>query len=287
VQVLSKQPLWNHLLNDYKDQQLLMEGPLSNLKESAIQFTKPRKLVNASNPGGRFMSTAMFDAREVLIPGGAYDRRPGSNQAVPGGVMNQDMGFPTGPPRRMGGMYGATDPRLYSTAANANFPVPVDYIMNFAMPYSGMMMPGAAVNAGRGGYGPHAGRGAGRGGPPMRGGGRPPRYSNQSQSAAGGESGMLSSQDGMYSQGPLTQAAGMSQPYGGMSGGFSQQPHGGLGELSQTDSLYLGGGGGMDEFRSQADIMLSQDSTYQGDRAVGFYQSQPLSQPGFFSASQY
>ena len=24
--------------------------------------------------GGRFMSTAMFDAREVLIPGSAYDR---------------------------------------------------------------------------------------------------------------------------------------------------------------------------------------------------------------------
>ena len=52
-QVLSKQPLWNHLLNDFKDQRLLMEGPLSNLKESAIQFTKPRKLVNAANPGGR------------------------------------------------------------------------------------------------------------------------------------------------------------------------------------------------------------------------------------------
>ena len=41
-------------------------------------------------------------------------------------------------------------------------------------------------------------------------------------------------------------------------------------------------------FRSQADMMLSQDSTYQGDRAgAGFYQSQPLSQPGFFPASQY
>lgn len=24
--------------------------------------------------GGRFMSTAMYDAREVLIPGSAYDR---------------------------------------------------------------------------------------------------------------------------------------------------------------------------------------------------------------------
>ena len=111
-----QQPLWNHLLNYYKEQKVLVEGALNNLKESMMQFSKPRKLVNASNPvstrtgnvvgfarslfleqsvvmsrfrfrcdtngftmlpplqGGRFMSTAMFDAREVLIPGSAYDR---------------------------------------------------------------------------------------------------------------------------------------------------------------------------------------------------------------------
>ena len=290
--MLSKQPLWNHLLNDFKDQRLLMEGPLSNLKESAIQFTKPRKLVNAANPGGRYMSTAMFDAREVLVPGGAYDRRGGgaaSSSAVPG-MVNQD-GYPTGPLRRMGGLYGATDPRLFSTAATANFPVPVDYIMNFAMPaaYSGMMVPGAGGAApggaigNRGGYGP----------PPRRGGGPPvssnrtksTRYGGVSQSGIGmSDHGPLSaSQDGIYSQGPLTQAAMMSQPYGTA---FSQHV---LGDLSQSDSVYLGGGGGAtaDEFRSQADIMLSQDSTYQGDRAAGFFQSQPLSQTGFFPASQY
>lgn len=48
--VLSKQPLWNHLLNNYKEQRVLVEGPLNNLKESMIQFSKPRKLINASNP---------------------------------------------------------------------------------------------------------------------------------------------------------------------------------------------------------------------------------------------
>ena len=36
-----------------------------------------------------------------------------------------------------------------------------------------------------------------------------------------------------------------------------------------------------EEFKSQADGLLSQDSTYQGDRA--FFQSQPLSQGGQFS----
>ena len=111
--VLSKQQLWNHLLTYYKEQKVLVEGPLNNLKESMIQFSKPRKLINAANPvsdlteiglmiipkmtitilfllvslekrndtflfyylkGGRFMSNTMFDAREALIPGGAYDR---------------------------------------------------------------------------------------------------------------------------------------------------------------------------------------------------------------------
>ena len=47
------------------------------------------------------------------------------------------------------------------------------------------------------------------------------------------------------------------------------------------DSMYLG-----DEFKSQGDLMLSQDSTYQGDRAVAaaaFFQSQTLSQGAHFS----
>lgn len=48
--VLSRHPLWNHLLTYYKEQQVLVEGPLNNLKESLIQFSKPRKLVNPSNP---------------------------------------------------------------------------------------------------------------------------------------------------------------------------------------------------------------------------------------------
>lgn len=72
--VLSKQPLWNHLLAFYKERRVLTEGPLSNLKESAIQFAKPKKLVNAQNPGSHFMSTSMFDAREALVPGSVYSR---------------------------------------------------------------------------------------------------------------------------------------------------------------------------------------------------------------------
>lgn len=69
-----QQPLWNHLLNFYKEQKVLVEGPLNNLKESAIQFAKPKKLVNSANPGTHFMSTTMYDAREAIVPGSVYDR---------------------------------------------------------------------------------------------------------------------------------------------------------------------------------------------------------------------
>ncbi|XP_005184359.1 regulator of nonsense transcripts 1 homolog [Musca domestica] len=72
--ILSKQPLWNHLLNFYKDRKVLVEGSLNNLRESMIQFQKPKKLVNTLNMGAHFMSTMMADAREAIIPGSFYDR---------------------------------------------------------------------------------------------------------------------------------------------------------------------------------------------------------------------
>lgn len=64
--VLSKQPLWNHLLNFYKEKKVLVEGSLNNLKESMIQFAKPKKIVNTFNPGTHFMNNAMYDAKEVM-----------------------------------------------------------------------------------------------------------------------------------------------------------------------------------------------------------------------------
>lgn len=64
-------------MNYYKANNVLVEGPLNNLKESLIQLSKPKQLVNAANPGSHFMTTHMYDAREALIPGSVYDR---SNQ---------------------------------------------------------------------------------------------------------------------------------------------------------------------------------------------------------------
>eukprot|EP00965_Chrysotila_dentata_P179852 5938105-Pleurochrysis_carterae.AAC.1 len=40
--VLSKQPLWNNLLVHFKEQDVLVEGPLGALKRSAVQIARPR-----------------------------------------------------------------------------------------------------------------------------------------------------------------------------------------------------------------------------------------------------
>ncbi|XP_042412490.1 regulator of nonsense transcripts 1 homolog isoform X1 [Zingiber officinale] len=45
--VLSKQPLWNSLLTHYKEHECLVEGPLSNLKQSMVQFQKPKKIYSS------------------------------------------------------------------------------------------------------------------------------------------------------------------------------------------------------------------------------------------------
>jgi regulator of nonsense transcripts 1 len=253
--VLSKQQLWNHLLTYYKEQKVLVEGPLNNLKESMIQFSKPRKLVNAANPGGRFMSTTMFDAREALIPGSVYDRthnhQPnGAPRFNPDSFVRHDQLGCIGPDCRF--------------AAGMNLPVPVGMFM------PPMPQPFHAQHHMQGGRG-MGGRGRGRGGKQ-----KPPRYSNQVQSQFTQNSVGISqsSQEGSqpYSQAPLTQGGlSMSQPF--------QMSQPGLSGLSQPDlsqDSYLG-----EEFKSQADGMLSQDSTYQGDRA--YYHSQPLSQGGHFS----
>ncbi|KAL4083627.1 hypothetical protein QTP88_028943 [Uroleucon formosanum] len=73
--VLSKKQLWNHLLNYYKAKNVLVEGPLNNLKASLIQLPKPKQFESTINPGSYFMTTPMYDGREALIAGSVYDRR--------------------------------------------------------------------------------------------------------------------------------------------------------------------------------------------------------------------
>uniref|UniRef100_A0AAX7T4H3 Upf1 domain-containing protein n=1 Tax=Astatotilapia calliptera TaxID=8154 RepID=A0AAX7T4H3_ASTCA len=229
---LSKQPLWNNLLNNYKEQKVLVEGPLNNLRESLMQFSKPRKLVNTINPGGRFMSTAMYDAREALIPGSAYDRSNGGRPS--------NMYFQT---HDQIGMIGAGPGPM----AAMNIPIPFNLVMPPMAPPSYLGQPN----------GPAAGRGAMKG-KPGRGGRQRVRGSAHQGACQGNGPNSQASQDGAsqsFSQGPLTQGyISMSQP--------SQMSQPGLSQPELSQDSYLG-----DEFKSQIDVALSQDSTYQGERA--------------------
>lgn len=198
------------------------------------------------------MSNTMFDAREVLIPGSMYDRSVGYREPL---VRTHDQMSYIGPERAY-------------TGPMANIPVPVNmFISPMPQPFHPQQqqqqipMPNNKMAAMRG-----------RGG--RNGRTKPPRYSNMQQNMmsqiSSKNSQSQASQDvsQSFSQGPLTQGMSMSQPFQMSQPGLSglSQP-----ELSQ-DSLLV------DDFKSQADGMLSQDSTYQGDR---MFNASQLSQGPF------
>ena len=75
------------------------------------KFVKPRPLKNQMNPGGRWNSNVMWDAREALVPGSVYDR---SGRSSAGG-------------------YRPHDPMSRITAHSGNVPgmsVPMNMVMN-------------------------------------------------------------------------------------------------------------------------------------------------------------
>ncbi|XP_065905889.1 regulator of nonsense transcripts 1-like [Dysidea avara] len=68
AKVLSKQPLWHKLIKDYQEMDILVEGPLSNLRKNEMHLGKQPKLINHGNPGASFMSRTMYSARDVMMP---------------------------------------------------------------------------------------------------------------------------------------------------------------------------------------------------------------------------
>ncbi len=43
AKVLCRQSLWNHLLHHYKDKRVLVEGPVSNMRESRVALPRLRR----------------------------------------------------------------------------------------------------------------------------------------------------------------------------------------------------------------------------------------------------
>ncbi|KAF5330996.1 hypothetical protein D9619_005221 [Psilocybe cf. subviscida] len=75
--VLSKHPLWHYLLTHYKEKNCLVEGPLSNLQPSMIQFSKPRRSLGKSMEQFRRHETSARDyipANSAAMPDPAARR---------------------------------------------------------------------------------------------------------------------------------------------------------------------------------------------------------------------
>lgn len=85
--VLTKQPLWNALLAHYKEAGVLVDGPLNNLKQCMIQFSRPRFA-----PGRQFIAGPSFDARDVM---GAYESTLRADDAA---MFYRGQGAPMGDP---------------------------------------------------------------------------------------------------------------------------------------------------------------------------------------------
>ncbi|EIM20663.1 hypothetical protein WALSEDRAFT_54922 [Wallemia mellicola CBS 633.66] len=66
--ILSKHPLWHHLLTHFKEKKTLVEGPLNNLQESMIRFNKPRQPLNKATLDP-FSRRFEINAREALGAG--------------------------------------------------------------------------------------------------------------------------------------------------------------------------------------------------------------------------
>ncbi|GAB9471571.1 Regulator of nonsense transcript [Globisporangium polare] len=120
--VLAKQELWNGLLNHYRDNQLVMEGPLNNLQASFMQFpnVKPARRGNRANASVRQRAPAppldsRFDPRyeqgedmQSQASGAGYPS-PGPQRYGGGAQQQQQRG---GGSRRNGGNGGGFQSHL-------------------------------------------------------------------------------------------------------------------------------------------------------------------------------
>ncbi|PQM42560.1 regulator of nonsense transcripts 1 homolog isoform X1 [Prunus yedoensis var. nudiflora] len=105
--VLSKQPLWNSLLTHYKEHECLVEGPLNNLKQSMVQFPKPKKIYNDRR--------LFFGGGPGVIPNDSFGSIASSGQSADRrSTRGRGSYLPPGPPN------GAHKPGVHP----AGYPMP-------------------------------------------------------------------------------------------------------------------------------------------------------------------
>ncbi|KAL8088976.1 regulator of nonsense transcripts 1 homolog [Apium graveolens] len=104
--VLSKQPLWNGLLTHYKEHECLVEGPLNNLKQSMVQFQKPKKIYNDRR--------LFFGGGPGIVPNDSFGSASSSANADRRSSRSRGSFMPSGPPN------GTHKPGLHP----AGYPMP-------------------------------------------------------------------------------------------------------------------------------------------------------------------
>lgn len=80
--VLSREPLWSALLMHFKDNDCLVEGPLTNLKQSLVQLAKPKRTFDRASFGVGVGATNRYQPPE----------RPGDVGAGRAAAAGADLG---------------------------------------------------------------------------------------------------------------------------------------------------------------------------------------------------
>lgn len=132
--VLSKQPLWYHLLAFYKEHRVMVEGPLSNLKECPIQLNRPRKMLNHFVPGNNYLrSVQNQQLNENLNIVDTFNNMNLNNNMTSLSSNLSTLGLPN---HHFGTQFRSHDPLGYISAERVNntgfgnLPVPIGMFIN-------------------------------------------------------------------------------------------------------------------------------------------------------------
>jgi len=254
--VLSKQPLWYHLLTFYKEHKVLVEGPLSNLKECMIQLNRPRKMLNHFVPGNNYLRNVQnqqLNENLNIIDNQFNSMNLGNIASLLSNLSN--LGLSTF--NNFNNQFRSHDPLGYISAERVssnftNLPVPIGMFINMApstnSPITSQRYLSTSNNTALNNQRKQANNK-----PTSRNLQNRSSSSNQSRPASQQLNSQLSSSNSQFSQGLLTQSGQMSLNFPPL--GMSQQAlsQSAMSQDFSQDQFNL------DNLKSQADNLLSQD----------------------------
>ncbi|KKA29397.1 hypothetical protein TD95_003859 [Thielaviopsis punctulata] len=136
---LSKNELWHSLLSHYKDKNCFVEGPLSNLQKSLMQFSRPRPSYRArNNNNNNPSSNANYNNNNSVGHSHGMNSQGMGNSMAPGPGM-YGSGFNSGP-GGPNGRYGPGPGRDFDTGSM------MSYVPDDASSLHGSIYSGASLN---------------------------------------------------------------------------------------------------------------------------------------------